>query len=92
LLCAPFVAVLAGTRATSTAAESAALAAADTAVGIIPGSPCASAAHTAEANDATVVDCVVDGYIVTVAVTRKVGLSAVTARATAGPPMTIVRE
>ncbi len=68
------------------AADAAALAAADTLVGIASGDPCARAAETAAANGASVLRCVPDGLVVTVRV--RVGWSFVPleADATAGPP------
>ena len=68
------------------AADAAALAAADVAVGREPGMPCAAARLVAEANDASLDACVVDGYVVTVRVVSTTGLIPVEAVATAGPP------
>ncbi|MCW4385164.1 flp pilus-assembly TadE/G-like family protein [Salinibacterium sp. SYSU T00001] len=88
LLCAPLVAARLDSSRAATAADAAALAAADTAVGIVPGSPCANAARTAEANGASLDACRVEGLVVTVAVSRASGPLRATATATAGPPGT----
>ena len=68
------------------AADAAALAAADVAVGLRAGSPCSAASSTAAANGAVVSACVVDGAVVTVSVQIRSGVLPVTAAATAGPP------
>lgn len=70
------------------AADSAALAAADTASGLIAGYPCSNAARLAAANDAHIEECMVEGRIVTVTVTRRILGILVTTSATAGPPPT----
>ncbi|MCU1581061.1 MAG: helicase, partial [Microbacteriaceae bacterium] len=62
------------------------LAAADVAVGALPGIPCDSASSVAKANGALLGGCRVDGAIVTVAVDITVLGFDVGARATAGPP------
>ena len=68
------------------AADASALAAADVAVGIIPGVPCEVAATVAAANGAVLTACVFDGLVVTVSTQRDfVGL-ALRAEARAGPP------
>ncbi|GGK91098.1 hypothetical protein GCM10007382_08980 [Salinibacterium xinjiangense] len=67
------------------AADAAALAAADTAVGIVPGMPCEAAGRVAEANGASILSCDVDGLIVTVTAVRIILGVSVTAAATAGP-------
>ncbi len=73
-------------RETVTAAESAALAAADTAVGILSGFPCQAAARVAEANGTDLDACVADGFVVTVRVRSAALGMPVLATATAGPP------
>ncbi len=67
------------------AADASALAAADVAVGIVPGIPCATAASVATANRAHLQECQVDGVIVTVRVSAAILGFPVTATATAGP-------
>lgn len=67
-------------------ADAAALAAADVAIGIVPGIPCAVAADVAEANRARVTECQADGVIVTVRVSITVLGFSVQSAATAGPP------
>jgi secretion/DNA translocation related TadE-like protein len=85
----PLCAALVESAAVAGAADAAALAAADVASGRMPGQPCEAAARLAEANDAVLTDCVVDGAIVTVVVERWVGVVPVRAIATAGPPATV---
>ncbi len=85
LMVAPLYMGYSARRSISGAADAAALAAADTAVGIVPGIPCDAAAAVATANGASIVSCTLDGMIVTVtAETSVMGIS-VTATATAGP-------
>lgn len=68
------------------AADASALAAADVAVGIVPGFACEQAAAVASANGARLAQCETDGLIVTVVASRPfLGLT-ITATATAGPP------
>jgi secretion/DNA translocation related TadE-like protein len=69
------------------AADAAALAAADVAAGISPGSPCAVAAEIVTANHARLEGCAVDGLVVTVSASDGfLGIS-LRANATAGPPV-----
>ncbi|WP_207454609.1 Rv3654c family TadE-like protein [Desertivibrio insolitus] len=68
------------------AADAAALAAADTASGRLPGVPCVAAAEVAAANGAELDGCLVEGLVVTVRAAAVVGALPVTATATAGPP------
>jgi secretion/DNA translocation related TadE-like protein len=68
------------------AADASALAAADVAVGIIPGIPCEIAATVATANSAVLTACVFDGLVVTVSTQRDFLGLALRADATAGPP------
>jgi secretion/DNA translocation related TadE-like protein len=72
------------------ATDAAALAAADTASGLIAGYPCENASRLAVANDAYIKDCRVDGRIVTVTASRRILGILVTTSATAGPPPTRV--
>jgi secretion/DNA translocation related TadE-like protein len=67
-------------------ADAAALAAADVAAGISPGTPCVDAASVATANGATLTACQVDGLVVTVAVGTSFWGIPLGASATAGPP------
>ena len=81
----PLLTVMTTTHRIAAAADSAALAAADTAVGIVPGSPCDQARAVAAANRSELVGCTLDGLIATVQVeTTIIGLRVV-AHATAGP-------
>jgi len=82
----PAYGALAARQAVAGAADAAALAAADVAVGILPGSPCEAAAAVAGANRAALTSCAADGLIVTVTVSRTLLGIPVTATATAGPP------
>ena len=68
------------------AADAAALAAADTLLGVVPGIPCEVAATVADADGARIADCELDGYLATVTVSARVGIFEVTARSRAGPP------
>jgi len=70
------------------ATDAAALAAADTASGLIAGYPCGNAERLALANDANIEECTVDGRIVTVTASRRILGILVTTSATAGPPPT----
>ena len=73
-------------RRAATAADAAALGAADVASGRVGGSPCAEAQRIAEANGAGLEACSVDGLVVSVAAsTGYLGLDA-RAEARAGPP------
>ncbi|PRY65389.1 secretion/DNA translocation related TadE-like protein [Glaciihabitans tibetensis] len=68
------------------ATEAGALAAADVAVGRIPGVPCEAAEQIVRENGAELTGCVVEGVIVTVSASRTfLGLQ-LRAAATAGPP------
>ena len=83
----PLYSALVTRAAVAGAADAAALAAADVAVGIAPGFPCAAAAQVAAANGVIMHSCVVDGVVVTVSVRRWLLGIAVTGTATAGPPL-----
>jgi len=75
-------------HALSAATDAAALAAADTASGLVGGYPCENAALLAHVNDAHIEECTVDGRIVTVTASRRILGILVTTSATAGPPPT----
>jgi secretion/DNA translocation related TadE-like protein len=85
----PLLAGLGIHQSVATAADAAALAGADVAVGIYPGSPCAVATSVASANHAQLDGCTVDGLVVTVRANREfLGLT-LAASATAGPPVVV---
>jgi secretion/DNA translocation related TadE-like protein len=85
----PLLAGLGIRQSVATAADAAALAGADVAVGIYPGSPCAVATSVAAANHAHLDGCRVDGLVVTVRANSEfLGLRLV-ASATAGPPVVV---
>ncbi|KQX05700.1 hypothetical protein ASC59_16665 [Leifsonia sp. Root1293] len=69
----------------SAAADAAALAGGDVAMGAVPGVICDAAARAAAANDAAIDDCSVDGETVTVAVSTSWMGVPVIARSRAGP-------
>lgn len=68
------------------AADSAALAAADTVTGLAAGDPCDRAGDLAAIAGAAVAACDIDGFVVTVTVTARFGVFATSATARAGPP------
>jgi secretion/DNA translocation related TadE-like protein len=68
------------------AADAAALSAADTVSGAAAGVPCEVAAQAAAVNGAAVVDCSVDGLVVSVTVGRTAFGFMVRSEARAGPP------
>ena len=82
----PLVAVFSVHQRVVGAADAAALAAADVAVGIRSGSPCEAAAAVAVANTTRLRGCLVDDSTATVRVTASVVGFEVSARATAGRP------
>jgi len=82
----PLSSVLTARHRAAAAADAGALAAADVAVGILPGYPCEAAARVSRANGAVLGACEVDGYVVTVQLNVTVFGFAVKATATAGPP------
>lgn len=82
----PVLVALTGNAQAQGAADAAALAAADTASGALPGVPCEAASRTAEGNGASLTACSVDGLIAAVAVAREVVGMTIDARARAGPP------
>ncbi len=73
-------------RAVANAADAAALAAADVAVGITPGVPCEAAASAAVLNGARLSECLLSGVVATVTTESTVLGVRVLARARAGPP------
>lgn len=85
-LALPLYMGLATRQAVAGAADAAALAAADTASGRLPGYPYEAAGRAASANGASLDSCAVDGLVVTVVVSRSILGIPVSARATAGPP------
>ena len=82
----PIYSALAVKQSVAAAADAAALAAADVAVGRAPGYPCEVATGVAAANGASVVACELDGLVATVTVARPLLGVPISARATAGPP------
>lgn len=86
VLLLPLFTVLSARTRAAGAADAAALAAADIAVGILPGIPCEAAATVAKANGASMTGCEPDGAIITVRVAVLIMGFQVVATATAGPP------
>ena len=82
----PFALMLPVKHRVKDAADAAALAAADVAVGLVPGAPCELAATVAGGNGASVTACEVDGLIVTVTAGVTVLGLPITATSSAGPP------
>jgi len=68
------------------AADAASLAAADAVSGAIGGDPCELGRRVAVANRMILGRCRIDGLIVTISVSARIGIFAVTAQSTAGPP------
>ena len=68
------------------AADAAALAAADTALGAAPGSPCANADRVAAKHGANLVRCEIDGLVATIETAASFAGIPVHARSRAGPP------
>ena len=85
-LTVPLYSALAVKQSVSAAADAAALAAADVAVGRAPGFPCKVATRVAAANGASVTACSVDGLVATVSVGRTLLGVPVSSTSTAGPP------
>jgi secretion/DNA translocation related TadE-like protein len=79
------VGALAAQRQVQSAADAAALAAADTLSGRAAGYPCANAERAAALNEASVSSCSSDGLIATVSVTRDWARLWLQAAARAGP-------
>lgn len=86
VLIVPLLAVFAVNQSVQGAADAAALAAADTASGLVAGYPCAAATEAARLNGAAVTGCVLEGQIATVTVATSVLGIDLSARARAGPP------
>ena len=82
----PLYLALSTRQAAAGAADAAALAAADTASGLLPGYPCESAGRVAAANGFSLDGCSLDGLVATVRVSAQVLGVAVGAAASAGPP------
>ena len=85
LLVMPVYAALATRHSVVAAADAAALAAADTASGLVPGHPCANADRVVAANGGELAACEVDGLVVTVTVSRRILGLVLAESATAGP-------
>ncbi len=85
LLLLPLAVALQGRQLAANAADAAALAAADTAMGAVPGEPCGNAGRVAAAGGADLLECRVEGVVATVLVARSVLGGAARAAATAGP-------
>jgi secretion/DNA translocation related TadE-like protein len=77
---------LAARQAVAAAADAAALAAADTSSGRVPGYPCDNAGRLAAANGASLVGCELDGLVATVTAGKRIVGIWVVSVATAGPP------
>ncbi len=73
-------------RRVAGAADAAALAAADTASGAVPGFPCAAAERVTAAAGWQLTECHVDGLVATVTVAGAYGGVPLDARSRAGPP------
>ncbi len=85
LLLLPLAVALQARQLAANAADAAALAAADTAMGAVPGEPCGNAGRVAAAGGADLLDCRIEGAVATVLVARSVLGGAARAAATAGP-------
>lgn len=81
----PFCAALPVKHRIKNAADAAALAAADVAVGLIPGAACEVAARVTDANGATLRRCQIDGLFVTVTAASSVLGLPIAATSSAGP-------
>lgn len=79
-------AALAARQRVVAAADAGALAAADTALGIHPGVPCAVAGEVVAAHGAALAACQVEGVVATVTASGEIAGVAVTITARAGPP------
>lgn len=86
LVVLPLYGAFAARQSVAGAADAAALAAADTRAGVVPGYPCELAQTLAELNGVRLVSCDVDGLVATVAVSRLILDVDVVVFATAGPP------
>ena len=86
ILLVPLYSVLSARTRVAAAADASALAAADVAVGRLPGIPCVAAETVAEVNGASMTECQLDGVIVTVRVRLTIVGFVLQSAATAGPP------
>jgi len=82
----PVVTLFAAHQRAANAADAAALAAADTASGRLPGFPCETARMVAARNAASLGTCSVEGLTVLVDATVDTAFGAITVAARAGPP------
>jgi secretion/DNA translocation related TadE-like protein len=82
----PFALLIPVKHRVKDAADASALAAADVAVGLVPGVPCEVAAMVAQANGASLADCRLDGLVATVTAGASVLGLPVAATSSAGPP------
>ncbi|MDD9153995.1 hypothetical protein PUY80_15610 [Plantibacter flavus] len=82
----PVVTLFAAHQRAANAADAAALAAADTASGRLPGFPCETARMVAARNAASLGTCSVEGVTVLVDATVDTAFGAITVAARAGPP------
>jgi secretion/DNA translocation related TadE-like protein len=82
----PVTAALVVKQRVAGAADAAALAAADTASGLLAGFPCEAAGRAARANDAEIGSCVIEGMMATVTARANYLGLAITVSARAGPP------
>jgi secretion/DNA translocation related TadE-like protein len=82
----PFALVVPVKHRVKDAADAAALAAADVAVGLVPGVPCELAATVADGNGASVLACRVDGLVATVTTGVTLLGVPISASSSAGPP------
>lgn len=82
----PLYSVLVAKNLAGGAADAAALAAADVAIGRAAGEPCPTAARIADANGTSLAACQPDGLVITVRVETVVHGFIVGAAASAGPP------
>lgn len=80
------ITVFSTVRETAGAADAAALAAADSLSGHLPGDPCALAAAVATHNRARLTDCTLTETEASIAVARDIPGFTLTAHARAGPP------
>lgn len=92
LLCAPLVAVAVGHQRAATAADAAALAGADVALGAAVGVPCERAGEIAAADGALLVRCVQRASVVAVRVSVSAAGLHIEAVARAGPAPTAARS
>jgi hypothetical protein len=80
------LAILSAGQSVHSAADAAALAAADTASGAVAGIPCESALQAATMNGVQLNSCALDGLVASVSVRRSVGVFLLGSTARAGPP------